>query len=151
MPNFALGDVLAQVKTDPRFKVILGTTEGETVLSTNNKRLPLDNLKVRQATAHAIDRNALIDSVIGHLETPIGSHSVSHNPVYVDLTGTYPHDIAKAKELLKEVGLTEGFKATLNLPLVGYARQGGEIVASQLSEIGIDFQIIPVEWADWLK
>ncbi|MBB6464802.1 peptide/nickel transport system substrate-binding protein [Aminobacter lissarensis] len=151
LPNFALGDALAQVKADPRFKVVIGTTEGETVLSTNNKKPPFDNLKVRQAIAHALDRKALIDGATGGLGTPIGSHFAPHNAAYVDLTDTYPYDIAKAKELLKEAGLADGFKATLKLPPVGYARQGGEIVASQMREIGIDLQIIPVEWADWLK
>ena len=60
------------------------------------------------------------------------------NPAYVDLTGTYPHDVAKAKELLKEAGLENGFKATLKLPPPSYARAGGEIIASQLREVGID-------------
>src|SRR5690606_20478585 len=32
-----------------------------------------------------------------------------------------------------------------------YARLGGEIIASELRQVGIDLQIIPVEWADWLK
>src|SRR6185436_3004400 len=37
------------------------------------------------------------------------------------------------------------------LPPVQYARDGGQIIASELREIGIDLEIIPVEWADWLK
>ena len=34
---------------------------------------------------------------------------------------------------------------------MGYARDGGQIIASQLREIGINLEIIPVEWADWLS
>lgn len=144
-------EAVAQIKDDPRFKVVVGSTEGETILSTNNKRKPFDNLKVRQAIAHALDREAIIDAASSGYGTPIGSHFAPHNPAYVDLTGTYPHDIAKAKELLKEAGYPDGFKATLKLPPTPYARLGGEVVASQLREIGIDLEIIPVEWADWLK
>lgn len=151
LPNFPLGDALPQVQADPRFKVVIGSTEGETVLATNNKRPPFDNLKVRQAIAHALDRKAIIDGATGGLGTPIGSHFAPHNPAYVDLTGTYPYDPAKARELLKEAGHPNGFKATLKLPPVGYARLGGEIIASQLREVGIDLQIIPVEWPVWLK
>lgn len=151
LPNFQLGDALAQVQADPRFKVVIGATEGETVLSTNNKRKPFDQLKVRQAIAHAIDRKAIIDGASGGYGVPIGSHFSPANAAYVDLTGTYAHDLAKAKALLKEAGLEKGFKATLKLPPVGYARDGGQIIASQLREIGIDLEIIPVEWADWLK
>ena len=47
--------------------------------------------------------------------------------------------------------LRNGFSTTLKLPPVGYARDGGQIVASQLREIGINAEIIPVEWADWLS
>ncbi len=51
---------------------------------------------------------------------------------------------------MKEAGFPNGFKATLKLPPPPYARDGGEIIASQLREVGIDLEIIPVEWAQWL-
>jgi peptide/nickel transport system substrate-binding protein len=151
LPNFQLGDALPQIESDPRFKVVIGSTEGETILAINNKKPPFDNLKVRQAIAHALDRKAIIDGASGGLGTPIGSHFSPANDAYVDLTGTYPYDPAKAKELLKEAGLENGFKTTLKLPPVGYARDGGQIIASELRNIGIEAEIIPVEWADWLK
>lgn len=150
-PNVGVGDALAQIQADPRFKVVIGATEGETILSTNNKKSPFDKLEVRQAIAHTLDRQAIIDAASSGLGTPIGSHFSPANAAYVDLTGTYPHDIAKAKELLKAAGLENGFKATLKLPPVGYARDGGQVIAAQLREVGIDLEIIPVEWADWLK
>ncbi len=150
-PNVGVGDALAQIQSDPRFKVVIGATEGETILSTNNKKAPFDKLEVRQAIAHTLDRKAIIDAASSGLGTPIGSHFSPANAAYVDLTGTYPHDIAKAKELLKAAGLENGFKATLKLPPVGYARDGGQVIASQLREVGIELEIIPVEWADWLK
>ena len=148
--NFSTAS-LAVFESNPQFNVLVGTTEGETILSTNNKKPPFDNLKVRQAIAHAIDRKAIIDGASGGLGTPIGSHFAPHNPAYVDLTNTYPHDVEKAKALLKEAGFENGIKATLKLPPVGYARDGGQIIASQLRDIGIELEIIPVEWADWLK
>src|SRR5262245_32981095 len=73
-------DAVAQVKDDPRFKVVIGSTEGETILSTNNKKPPFDKLKVRQAIAHAIDRQAIIDGASAGYGTPIGSHFAPHNP-----------------------------------------------------------------------
>jgi len=151
LPNFALGDALPQIESDQRFKVVIGATEGETILSTNNKKPPFDQLKVRQAIAHALDRKAIIDGASGGLGVPIGSHFSPANAAYIDLTGTYPFDPEKSKELLKEAGFENGIKATLKLPPVGYARDGGQIIASQLRDIGIDLEIIPVEWADWLS
>ncbi|SFT77027.1 ABC transporter substrate-binding protein [Mesorhizobium sp. YR577] len=150
-PNMPLGDGLPQIQSDPRFKVVIGSTEGETILSMNNKKPPFDNLKVRRAISYALDRKAIIDGASNGFGVPIGSHFAPHNPAYVDLTGTYPHDVAKAKELLKEAGLENGFKTTLKLPPPPYARDGGQIIASELREIGIDAEIIPLEWADWLK
>ncbi|MBS3649640.1 ABC transporter substrate-binding protein [Pseudaminobacter sp. 19-2017] len=150
-PNMPVGDSLPQIQADPRFKVVIGSTEGETILTMNNKKPPFDNLKVRQAISRALDRQAIIDGASTGLGTPIGSHFSPANKDYIDLTGTYPHDIAKAKELLKEAGLENGFKTTLKLPPPTYARDGGQVIASELREIGIDAEIIPLEWADWLK
>ncbi len=143
-------DAVAQVKDNPNLKVVIGSTEGETILAINNKKPPFDNLKVRQAISYALDRKAIIDGATGRLGVPIGSHMSPSNKAYVDLTGEYPHDPAKARELLKEAGFENGIKATLKLPPPDYARLGGEIVASQLRDVGIDLEIIPVEWAQWL-
>ena len=143
-------DSVAQVKDDPRFKVVVGATEGETILSINNKKPPFDKLQVRQAISYALDRKAIIDGASAGLGLAIGSHMSPANKYYVDLTGRYPHDVAKAKELLKEAGLENGFKATLKLPPTSYARLGGEIIASELRDVGINLEIIPVEWAQWL-
>ncbi|MGB3416108.1 MAG: ABC transporter substrate-binding protein [Mesorhizobium sp.] len=143
-------DAVAQVKDNPNLKVVIGSTEGETILAINNKKPPFDNLKVRQAISYALDRKAIIDGATGGLGVPIGSHMSPSNKAYVDLTGEYPHDPAKARELLKEAGFENGIKATLKLPPPDYARLGGEIVASQLRDVGIDLEIIPVEWAQWL-
>ncbi|MDS1135486.1 ABC transporter substrate-binding protein [Nitratireductor indicus] len=150
-PQMPVGDALSQIESDPRFVVKIGATEGETILAINNGKEPFNNLKVRQAIAHALNRPEIIAGA-GYSEAPeIGSHFSPANSAYVDLTSTYPYDPAKAKELLAEAGYPDGFKATLKLPPPPYARQGGEVVASQLRQIGIDLQIIPVEWAQWLE
>jgi hypothetical protein len=148
--NFPAPEALPQFEADPRFTVAKGSTEGETILSTNNGKKPFDDIRVRQAMAHAIDRQAIIDGAMFGLGTPIGSHFAPHHPAYLDLTGTYPYDLDKARALLAEAGYPEGFEATLKLPPPTYARRGGEIIADQLGKIGIKLEIIPVEWAQWL-
>lgn len=148
--NMPAGDALAQIQADSRFEVVIGSTEGETILSTNNKKAPFDNLKVRQAVAHALNREEIIAGNGSGLGTPIGSHFSPGNSAYVDLTGTYPYDPEKAKALLAEAGFPNGFDATIKLPPPPYARDGGQVVASQLRKVGINLEIIPVEWADWL-
>lgn len=147
---FFPADAVSQVEGNPQLKVVIGSTEGETILAMNNKKPPLDNLKVRQAISYALDREAIIDGASGGLGQPIGSHVSPSSKAYVDLTGRYPHDAAKARKLLKEAGFENGFKTTLKLPPPAYARDGGQIIASQLRNVGIQADIIPVEWAQWL-
>ncbi len=149
--NFPAPENLPQFEADPRFKVLVGSTEGETILSTNNKQPPFDDIRVRQALAHAIDRQAIIDGAMFGYGTPIGSHFAPHNPAYVDLTGNSAYDLEKAKALLAEAGFADGFETTLHLPPPSYARRGGEIIAAQLAEVGITAEIINVEWAQWLE
>jgi len=150
-PNYPAPENLAQLEADPRFSVVLGSTEGETILSINNAAQPLNNVLVRQAIAHAIDRSAIIDGAMYGYGTPIGTHFAPHNPAYVDLTGKSEYDPEKSKALLKEAGLEDGFTTTLKLPPPAYARRGGEIIASQLREVGINTEISNLEWAQWLE
>ena len=150
-PNMQAGDALAQIEADPRFEVAIGATEGETILAINNRKPPFDQLRVRQAIAHALNREEIILGTTSGLGVPIGSHFSPGNDAYVDLTGTYPHDVEKAKALLAEAGLADGFSATLKLPPPPYARDGGEIIAAELRQIGIQLEIIPVEWPQWLE
>lgn len=149
-PNFPAPENLAQLGADPRFEVIVGSTEGETILAMNNKKAPLDNIKIRQAVTHAIDRQAIIDGAMFGYGTPIGTHFAPHNPDYVDLTAQSAYDPEKAKALLAEAGATD-LTLSLKLPPPSYARRGGEIIAAQLREVGINTEISNVEWADWLK
>jgi peptide/nickel transport system substrate-binding protein len=149
--NFPAPEAMAQFEADTRFKVVIGSTEGETILAMNNAREPLNDVRVRRAIAHAVDRKAVIDGAMFGYGTPIGSHFAPHHPAYVDLTGRYPYDPAQAKVLLAEAGYGDGLKLTLKLPPPSYARRGGEIIAAQLSQVGIEAEIIPVQWAQWLE
>jgi peptide/nickel transport system substrate-binding protein len=149
--GFPAPENLPQFEADPRFQVLIGSTEGETILSTNNKMPPFDNVKVREALAHAIDRQAIIDGAMFGYGTPIGTHFAPHNPAYVDLTGMSTYDPEKARALLAEAGFADGFETTLFLPPPSYARRGGEIIAAQLAQVGIKVEITNVEWAQWLE
>jgi len=150
-PRFANNQALDQFKSNPRFQVLIGGTEGKTIVAMNNKKKPLDDVRVRRAIAYAVDRKAIIDGAMDGLGAPIGSHLTPNDPGYVDLTGMYPHDPEKAKTLLKEAGVTTPLELRFVLPPPSYARQGGEIVAAQLAEVGINAKIENVEWAQWLS
>lgn len=150
-PNYPAPENLAQLDADPRYSVVLGSTEGETILSTNNAIPPFDDIRVREALAHAINRDEIIDGAMYGYGTPIGTHFAPHNPAYLDLTSKSAYDPDKAKALLKEAGYESGLTVSLKLPPPAYARRGGEIIAAQLRDVGITAQIENLEWAQWLE
>ncbi|WP_299361402.1 ABC transporter substrate-binding protein [uncultured Paracoccus sp.] len=149
-PTYPAPETLEQLKADPRFKVIVGTTEGETILSMNNRNPPLDDIRVRRAIALAVDRQAIIDGAMFGYGTPIGSHFPPHHPDYVDLLDKSPHDPEQARQLLAEAGVQD-LTLRLALPPTPYARRGGEIVATQLRAVGIATETTNMEWAQWLE
>lgn len=149
-PIYPAPENLDQFRADKRFTVVVGNTEGKTILAINNGKAPFNDLKVRQALAYAVDRNAVITGAMYGIGRPIGSHFSPTDPGYVDLTAQYAYDPYKAKALLREAGVND-LKLRLVLPPPEYARRGGEIIAQQLKAIGIAVEIVPVEWAQWLS
>ncbi len=133
------------------FTVEEGLTYGEIVLSLNGRRAPFDNVLVRQAVSHAIDRNAVVDLAYSGYGTPIGSFSTPLDPWFKDLTGVYEYDPEKAMDLLDEAGWTNDTPLEMVLPPVSYATRSGEIIASQLEAVGITVNITNVEWGVWLE
>ena len=149
-PTITAVESLDQFKKDPRFVVGVGLTEGEVVLALNNKRKPFDDVRVRRAVAHALDRKSIVDGAMFGYGTPIGSFFPPHHPAYIDLTGSFPYDIAKAKALMAEAGLKDGAEVTLQPPPFPYAKRSAEIVAQQLGAIGLKVKIQNVEWPFWI-
>ncbi|WGW10788.1 ABC transporter substrate-binding protein [Saxibacter everestensis] len=140
-----------QFKSDDKFQLIEGTTNGEVVLSMNNKRAPFDDKKVRQAVMYGVDRKAVVDTAWAGYGTMIGSMVPPTDPYYEDLTGAYPFDQEKAKQLIKEAG-AEGTAVNFTVPNLPYATAISEVVVSQLKEIGLNAKIetqeFPAVWLD---
>jgi peptide/nickel transport system substrate-binding protein len=151
MPRFGAPQSLKQFQSDRRFTVEIGATTGETIVAINNRKPPLNDVRVRKAIQAAIDRKAVMDGAMEGFGTPIGSHMVPSEAGYVDLTGLNPYNPDRARALLREAGVTTPLNVTLTLPPPQYARKGGEIVAAQLAKVGINAKIENVEWAQWLS
>lgn len=144
-------EIAIGVKNNPAIKTIAGPQNLVQILAINNARTPFNDLRVRQAIAYALDRNAIIQGSMFGYGTPIGSHLTPTSPYYVDLTGLYPHDPTKARTLLAQAGYPHGFTTTMTLPQ-NYAIhvRTGEIIADQLSRVGINVQLKLVDWGQWL-
>jgi peptide/nickel transport system substrate-binding protein len=154
-PRVAAARSLAQFRRDSRFQVLTNPSRAKTILAINNRRAPLNDVRVRRAIAAAIDRRAVIEAAADGFGVPIGSHYVPGAPGYVDTTGINRYDPDAARALLNEASRDLKFalplELSLKLPPTPYARQGGELIAAQLARIGIRAKLENIEWAQWLS
>jgi peptide/nickel transport system substrate-binding protein len=143
---------LGSFANNASFKVLEGKPSGKILVAMNNASGPTKDVRVRQAISYAIDRKAFIDGIEQGHAVPIGSHAVPNDSesYYVDLTGVYKQDKQKAKQLLAQAGYPNGLTLRSSLIPFAYARRGGEILASQLADVGITLQTQNVEFPLWL-
>lgn len=135
------------------FQVLEGTMNLVQAIYLNNQAKPFDNQLVRQALCYAIDRQGIMDMVADGHGTAVGSSIYPAFTKYFlpELVDKYPHDVAKAKELLTQAGYPDGFDMTISVPNNYQPHMDtAEVVAEQLREAGIRVTIQPVEWSTWL-
>ncbi|HRL69290.1 MAG TPA: ABC transporter substrate-binding protein, partial [Bifidobacterium adolescentis] len=88
----------------------------------------------------------------GNVDYALGGPIPSVDPGYEDLTGLYPYNVDKAKELMKEAGYTTDKPLRLTLTYANtYGTELGDQLKSQLAKIGIDLKIDYVEFSTWLQ
>lgn len=135
------------------FQVLEGTMNLVQAIYLNNQAKPFDNQLVRQALCYAIDRQGIMDMVADGHGTAVGSSIYPAFAKYFlpELVDKYPHDVAKAKELLAQAGYPDGFDMTISVPNNYQPHMDtAEVVAEQLREAGVNVTIQPVEWSTWL-
>ncbi len=107
---------------------------------------PFDDVRIRQALNYAIDRQEYIDVVqngTGEVAwMPYPESSPNHNP---DVAGVYERDLDRARQLLAEAGVPDGFEFDMAIPggVTSQERQG-ELFQAQLAEVGITANIVPL-------
>ncbi len=149
---FGLGpEHVPELRKDPRFTVIQGDTTNDVILALNNSRKPFDDVRVRRAITHAINKDEVIRGAMFGFGHPLGSNIDPLNPYYLDLAKAVPYDPEKAKKLLAEAGYPNGLEATLKVPpQYYYTVRSGEVIASQLAKVGIKVKLEQIEWGQWL-
>jgi len=111
----------------------------------NTQYPPFDDVRVRQAIAHAIPYEVLIEAVWGGDKYCPQAHSLitsqfpSHIPVY-----NYEYDLDKAKALLAEAGYADGFDIQFDLFDVPAYRNCAVMLQAELGKIGINMEIQPM-------
>jgi peptide/nickel transport system substrate-binding protein len=132
-------------------KVVIAPSNRIIFISINNAWKGLDNAKVRQALNYAVDKEAIIKSVL------FGAGYVLEGPMAPSLfgyckVGTYPYDPNKAKTLLKDAGVTTPLKLAFISPTGRYVQdfQAAQAVAGYLKEVGIETDLKTMDWPSYV-
>lgn len=134
------------------YDVHVGTTNGEVLLSMNNKRAPFNDPRVRQAIMYAIDRQAVIDTAWDGYGTDTGGAPVPPTDPWFKKSEQYPFDPQRARDLLREAGINEtNNDIVFSVPSLPYASAISELIVSQLKDVGLNVRIASTEFpAVWL-
>jgi dipeptide transport system substrate-binding protein len=146
---------LEQMSTDPDINLMQQEGLNVGYLAFNTEKKPYDNAKVRQALNYAINKQAIIDAVFQ------GAGKIAKNPIpptiwsYNDAVKDYPYDPAKAKTLLAEAGLGDGFETDIwampvQRPYNPNARRMAEIIQADWAKVGVKAKIVSYEWGEYL-
>lgn len=143
------------VKQDQNFE--LYAQEGMNVgyLALNTEKEPFNNVKVRQAINHAVNKDAIIKNFYA------GQAVAAVNPMpsmmwgYNDQVKDYEYDLDKAKQLLKEAGYPDGFEVefyamTEPRPYMPNGKKIAEFIQADLAKIGIRAKIVTYDWQTYL-
>ena len=121
-------------------------------LDFNHRREELGNRLVRQAIAHAIDKDFLVDVVfLGYATAATGPVPPTARDFYTDDTAMYPFDLARAEELLDEAGYprdSDGVRFSLRLrpaPWFQQTRDTGDYVRQALAAVGIEVSVVTAD------
>ncbi|HEY2963578.1 MAG TPA: ABC transporter substrate-binding protein [Pyrinomonadaceae bacterium] len=141
LPTSLSPDAIKQLERDPNLQVIAFPGSNVVLLTLNTSSPPLDNVKVRQAIAHAIDRPTMIQQLllgygkIAHSILP--EESWAYSPGHI-----YSYDPAMAKKLLSEAGFRPDKPIVYKLSGTSVAgRQYAGVIQNYLKEAGIPVEI----------
>lgn len=139
------------IEGNKNLKIITKNSNSLTYLGMNNKKAPYNDIRVRRAINYAIDKEAIINTVIrgyGKAATsPISSGVIG----FTDKTKNYSYNLEEGKKLMLEAGLEKGFQGKLYTTGGEIEKQTAEIIQSNLREIGIDIKIEILEASTYFE
>ncbi len=145
------------VKKNPRLKMVIFDSLGFQTIAFNvgngeRAKAPIGaDARVRRAFEASLDRDALVQVVYNGLLTPTAQVEPPSSPFYDAAVKPPPRDLAKAKALLKEAGVTQPVVVNLTVPNNPDLRQVGEIIQAMAGEAGFDVHLTASEYASALS
>lgn len=133
------------------FKTVSGAQNIVQLMALNNKFEPFSHKEVREAINLAIDKDAVINNVMGGLGIKLETNMSPVMKKYCIENIGENREVQKAKELLEKAGYSN-LKFTVKVPS-NYIMHvtTAQVIAEQLKEIGVTMNIETVEWATWLS
>ena len=119
----------------------------------NLRKPPFNNLKIRQAVMHAVDRDFISNNIWFGMAAPATGPVSSRTAFYESEVTAYPFNVEKARSLIAESGLSgDGLKVTLTpLPYGQQWDRTAEYIAQQLTQAGLDVSIQGVDVSGWAQ
>ena len=112
-------------------------------------RAPYDNPKLRQAMAHAIDRQRMVDIVMNGKATIAEGFTPPGMWWFDETLKSYPHDPERAKALIAEIGPAAQVDMPLSVQPVQLYQQISQLAQEQLKSVGLKVSIKPASVSDW--
>ncbi len=143
-------DHAKELKADANTKVLSVLSERVAYFMLNSLTGPTSDLRVRQAISHAIDRQGIIDGLMGGYDKPVATML---SPVHVGFSEGFKgpvYDPNKAKALLKEVGAPATGTFTLFTSPV-FDQRIVVAIQQMLRDVGLKVEITSSDFGNWLK
>ncbi|ARS51068.1 peptide ABC transporter substrate-binding protein [Ectopseudomonas mendocina] len=141
---------------DARLKIAQTAAFMTAFVGINSQHAPLDKPQVRQAINLAFDKASYVKAVFeGSAEPASGPYPPNTWSFARELPG-YAHDPARARALLAEAGLAEGFKTTIWTRPSGSLLNpnpslGAQLLQADLAKVGITAEIRVIEWGELIR
>jgi peptide/nickel transport system substrate-binding protein len=133
------------LKSDPNVQVSVAPVFRIDLVQLNTTKAPFDNLAVRQALNYALDKDAIIKGILRGNAKPATS-SIPVMAYHNTELKPYPLDLTKAKELLKQGGVPNGFKTSMLVSAGDVtARQVASAIQASLKKIGVEVELQTIE------
>ncbi len=146
-------EVLSLVEGLPGVRVARVLSSNYTYLGFNLRDPILRDVRVRQAIAHAIDRDGLLTHLLRGQAIPATGLLFPQHWAYEPRVKTFPFDPDKARRLLDEAGFPEiggvRFPLTFKATTSELSRAIAEAIQYQLSQVGIQVEIRTYEWGTY--
>lgn len=148
-------DDLKSVQSDPNLKVINRPSLNIAYINLNFAVKPLDDVRVRQAIAMAINKKAIVDSLYGGTGQVASQFLPPAVPGYNPDIKDYEYSVDKAKQLLKDAGYPDGFSVEfwympVSRPYYPAPKQIAEAFAADLAKVGIKTELKTEDWTQYL-